>query len=195
MSSTIFQNLERNVTYVLSVLRNFPSTDASEPENQVKLRSCLALIHAEFEEYFETIAMACVENYGHNKISHAQFRSCSYFMLCYSPRSFEGEADDTKKRIEQAILLYKRMINKNHGILSKNILKIILPLGYPIARIDQTWLNTIDSFGTFRGEMVHHSISKIKKLVSYNYFDRNVMEIILSGIKDVDNYLYKNYRL
>ena len=49
-------------------------------------------------------------------------------------------------------------MGKNHGIKEKNILGLLLPIRLSMSDINQTWLATIDSFGSDQGNTAHRSV-------------------------------------
>jgi len=66
-------------------------------------------------------------------------------------------------------------------------LRILLPLGLTKSDIDRTWLNSLDSFGTARGETAHKSIGMQQSIDPATEL-KTVNEII-EGLKDIDHRL------
>ncbi|HPA24880.1 MAG TPA: HEPN domain-containing protein [Bacilli bacterium] len=195
METTGFQNLSSNINTFISVLRDFPKEDSSLQENQIKLRACISLIHAEIETYFESLGLQVLESYDKNKLNKKTQKKLHYSFIVYNHKAYDGFQEDDSTRIKNAINTYKVRINQNNGIKEDDILKILMPIGFPLKDIDSTWITTLNSFGSFRGELSHKSMSQIKKLIGYNYFDENILNVIVPGIKKIDKYFSSNYRI
>jgi hypothetical protein len=71
----------------------------------------------------------------------------------------EGDGKGTAKKSDQtletrlhlAAKRYMHMIDGNHGIRERNVLRIVAAIGISRDQIDSTWLATFDSFGGARG--------------------------------------------
>lgn len=195
MPSVDYQNLVQNIQTIDSEFRTFNRQDASNPDNQRKLRACISLMHAELETYFEIIAQKVIESYELNRLPKNQKGKLSYTIALYNIKAYEGSLDNLTDRLNGCISLYKQSVSQNNGIKEKDILKILLPIGFPFANIDSTWLSTVNSFGALRGELIHKNLNQISKLIGYHYIDENVYRIILPGTERIDTYIVSNYRV
>ncbi len=195
MLSTDYQNLVKNIHTIDSEFRTFSKEDSSNPENQRKLRACISLIHAELETYFEIIAQKVIESYELNRLPRNKVGKLSYAIALYNIKAYEGSLDNVNDRLKICVNIYKQSVSKNNGIKEKDILKILLPIGFPFINIDNTWLSTVNSFGAFRGELIHKNLNQISKLIGYQYIDENVYNIILPGTEKIDSYIVSNYRV
>lgn len=63
---------------------------------------------------------------------------------------------------------FRKEINSNHGIKEENIRKLFGPLGYKIDEFDVSFISTLSSFGTLRGEMAHTSANKTQQPLDQN---------------------------
>lgn len=99
------------------------------------------------------------------------------------------------ERIDSNMSQVKKIISENNGIKAKNVLKILLPLSYPVASLDQTLLATLDSFGSKRGNYVHNGMHKITQLIGYNYIDNAINTIIIPEILKIDNFYVRHFGL
>lgn len=196
MNSIYYKQLQKNINYIILEFRNFNSLVTPLPLNQRKLRSCVALIHAELEGYFENIGIKIIDFYSTNHLTRKQKARINQFITLYPLERFDGEKHFVQDRISSCLKVYKNTLtNRNHGIKDVNLLRILLPISYPLAEIDNAWLATMTSFGTLRGELMHQGVNQITTLVNYNYFDTNVINIIIPEIKKIDTYFFQNLRL
>jgi len=193
MLTSCFTDLESSIQTILLNFRDFKREDSSSLENQIKLRACISLIHAEIENYFEAIGLKSLEAFNNKKLNNKVLNRVKYSLTIYNQRSFEGGQEDYITRISNSINSYKSNVNQNNGIKEKDILKIILPIGYPYDEIDSTWITTLNSFGSLRGKLIHSSMSKIKNLIGYDYFDETILKIIIPGIRKIDNFFALKY--
>lgn len=71
----------------------------------------------------------------------------------------------------------------NHGIKETNLLRILLPLGVRVEDFDATWISTVETFSSLRGEAAHKGFVKNE----FNHLDilENVKKI-KEGIKSLD---------
>ncbi len=183
-----FIQLDRRINEIesnyLPITRPLGNYTKVENDN---LRAYILLIHAEFEAYFEEI--------GEDKAKKAfakwkANRTKSNVLL--SLASFhEGTIKefDIEKRINKALSNYINNLRHNHGIKEDNILSILLPIGLEHNDIDTTWLNTISSFGTNRGEIAHTS-AKVQSPLDPPTL-KNTINQILSEIRIIDEKLRK----
>ena len=148
MPSQLFNHLHTNIGNLIVQFRDFKVADRNLNENQIKLRALHILVHAEIETYFEQLGIFVLDSYSSNRLGKKQKGKINYSILCYGSSSYAGDIKTVNDRINNNLSQLRVVISDNHGIKQKNILKILLPLNYPLALIDQTWLNTIESFGS-----------------------------------------------
>ena len=87
-------------------------------------------------------------------------------------------------RMQECVNAYIGMLNSNHGIKGENLLNILLPMGISFDEIDNTWLNTMNSFGEERGK-VAHSTSRALNLID-PMAEINSVVLVLKGIRKID---------
>lgn len=187
--STEFENLVQNIQLIDSEYRDFLIAQSSEARNQRKLRACISLIHSEFEAYFELIGLKVIDAYQSNRMSKKQKGKFTFSISLYNLKNYEGQSEDINMRIASSISLFRNGLAQNNGIKEKDILKILLPLGFPFSSIDSTWLTSINSFGSLRGELVHKNINQITRLIGYQYIDETVHRILIPGTRRIDQYI------
>jgi hypothetical protein len=195
MPSVIYTRLQNNITQLVAQFRDFNRVDASLPPNQIKLRALISLIHAEFETYFEQVGNYIIDFFQNGTMTTTQSATIKGSILCYGNKSYEGGLESYFDRINSNVLQLKSIISSNNGIKEKDILKIILPLSFPVSLLDQTWLNTINSFGSLRGELIHRNLNQISRVIGYDYFDAIISTIVIPGINPIDQYFVTNFNL
>jgi hypothetical protein len=62
-----------------------------------------------------------------------------------------------KGRIGEARSHFIGAVQHNHGIKEENVLSLLFPVGIVERDLNQTWLNTMSSFGRDRGGFAHKS--------------------------------------
>ena len=125
------------------------------------IRSYVILSHAEIESYFEDIASDIVTRSLQAWITSRAKSTCLLSIMTFCGEDIKWENRNDKNTIESRIrvtaLHYLNLLKSNHGVKSKNILKILLPIGIEENALDQTWLTVMDEFGKKRGSFAHSS--------------------------------------
>jgi hypothetical protein len=80
---------------------------------------------------------------------------------------------------------FNEIIKGNNGIKEENLQKLLPPVGIDWATIDATWLSTLNSFGTARGEVAHKSIRVHQPIDPRGEYETVRMRI-LPGLKELD---------
>lgn len=128
------------------------------PAQEDKLRGIIALCHAEFEDYFETIALTLFDD----SVTKWQTKNIATYNL--GAFFIRGEKPDKNLDLGSMLFQMKKIyvdnVTKNHGIKQENIHKLFYPLGYEDTDFDVSFLSQLDSFGIQRGKIVHSSAKK-----------------------------------
>lgn len=156
------------------------------------VKGYMLLVHSEIEYYFESICHKFVD------LQVAKFRTnlepnlCSMALLAYSkldwnisageeqiPSIQSSRLDDTLKRIISKMAKeYNAVINGNHGVKEKNLVKMIAPTGtlHLFPNID---LANFDTLGANRGRLAHvsnrHINIQIDPRAQLNNLDNNIL--------------------
>jgi hypothetical protein len=85
---------------------------------------------------------------------------------------------------------FNQIIKDNNGIKQENLEKLLRPVGIDWATVDETWLSTLNSFGSARGEVAHTSV-RVHLPIDPKGELETVMEKILPGLKDLDEAIQK----
>lgn len=155
-----YRELKRRIDYLKS--HNLPASNPSghyTKKQQDEIRSFLLLSHAEFEYYFEDVGRQTAKQALDKWVSDHTYKSTVLMYLAAFVDNTERikQADTSEKKIKAIVGQYFVTLNNNNGIKEDSILKILCPIGVEQDKIDNTWLNTITSFGSNRGEIAHTS--------------------------------------
>lgn len=172
----------------------FSPTGTYSPRQLDGTRAYVVLCHAEIEYYFEERA---------RDIAAAAFTSwdqlnLSSFALTHLVCNFSGNNDGLPKKlgtnktakslVQNAVTQFHRNISSNHGIRTRHILGLLLPIGVQESELDVGWLNTVDGFGTSRGTVAHTAavVNAPDPQTAHSTVGQ-----ILTGIKPLDDLLNK----
>ena len=159
-----------------------------------RARAYRLLIHAELEAYIEdrgsTLATSAVTEWNANKVlSPTLLGLLAFTKDTENPQPAQPTAtvSGMARRLTTALAHYKSRVHQNHGIKTKNICELLLPIGIQDVDLDPVWMNAMDNFGTDRG-MVAHQSSAIA-LVRYAIDPQSelmTVTTLLGGLKIVD---------
>lgn len=164
-------------------------------KEQDLIRSYILLSHAEIEAYLEDIVKNKIAKSLQSWNSSRRKSHCIKSVISFvgGDVSFENDnnADKLQYRINKTISHYQRaFVDMNHGIKEKNILKILLPLGIEFDELDQTWLSTMDSFGSTRGLIAHKSFT-VSHTIDRNTELNRMKNQILPELANIDSIITK----
>lgn len=156
-------------------------------KEQDNLRAYLLLVHAEIESFFEEIAEEKAKKAFKNWKSNRTKSNILLSLVSFC--SIEKNENSIECRVNKSLTTYINSLKKNNGIKDNNILNILLPIGYEFQNIDTTWLNTISSFGSSRGEVAHKA-SKVQQPLDPATL-KSTVTYVLSEMKTIDENLKK----
>lgn len=153
--------LQKRIDTVLKVF-DFKQPLSGITDTQAdKLRGLRLLCHAEFEDYFETLAIELVENAFSEWQIHYRANYNLASLLIDAEKINKNENVETKMHF--IISEYKARVQKNNGIKQEDLLKLFKPLGYNSNDFDQLFLSTLSSYGALRGETAHTSALRARQ--------------------------------
>ena len=168
--------IEKNLLPAIKVSGNYTKKESDQ------IRGYVILVHAEIEAYFEDMASEKIQRSLDLWRTKRKKSNCllSVMTFCAKDIIWDNKPDKNKleSRINKTVIHYINLINKNHGVKSKNIRKILLPLGIEEDDFDQTWMNIMDDFGKKRGSFAHttHSVqSQIDLKTEKNRIDKQII--------------------
>lgn len=159
-------------------------------KEQDLIRSYILLSHAEIEAYLEDIVKYKITKSLQSWNASRTKSHCIKSVIAFvgSDISYENDpnANKLQHRVNRTVAHYQNaLVDKNHGIKEKNILKILLPLGIEINQLDQTWLSVMDSFGSTRG-MIAHSSFTVTNTIDRNTELNKIKTIIIPELINID---------
>lgn len=189
--SVYYKNLRTRILTLKKQFLDFLPSDSSLPKNQYELRAFKLLVHAEIESYIEYVVLEVWNKCNTAWTTKKKVIAPLEFLIMYTASRFEANDQQLTKenRITQILTSFKTLIASNNGIKKKNILQLVIPLGIDYLSIDETWLTTIDSYGSSRGYVAHNSFSVHQQLDRND--ELNNLDLVLKGIKKIDIKLQK----
>lgn len=187
-NSTQYNNLCRRIrklgdSYLPT--NNNPLREYTKKEED-NIRAYSLLVHAEIESYFETIsktkALHALSQWQNNHKYNSQILLS---LSCFVEHTQRVKNEKTLElKLKNIVSVFCETINNNHGIKAQNIKALLLPIGIDEKDLDDTWLNTLNSFGRTRGEFAHTGAS-VNIVPNHNDI-KNDVETILYILKDLD---------
>lgn len=133
-----------------------------QSESQDIIKSYILLCHAEFEKYFEDIAINVIETAKNNYDKVGEIGLPLLSLTLMLKKDFKNES--SKERLEKLFSNYHALIDGNHGIKSKDIEEIMAPIGLDITLLSDIYIEMLNNFGKKR-EKSHIMLKKqFKKL-------------------------------
>jgi hypothetical protein len=158
------------------------------------------LAHAEIEAFLEDrcrqVANSTLKQYRVDRQPKSVLLNLLSFHLVQDQLSnnkmkaiYSAKKDHCDESLTDANSAYNKVLSKNQGIREDNMLKMILPIGLDPAKIDATWLNTLDAFGANRGEIAHTSIKTQQQIDPQDEF--KTVKSLLKGLETLDGLVAK----
>ncbi len=160
------------------------------PLQEDRVRGFCLLSHAEFEDYFESIAKRIFEESSREwkTKKKANFQMASFFVLC-DPSRHSGDAFT---RSCGMLLTYQDKLDGNNGIKEGNIESLYKPLRYRLDDFDPCFRSELNYFGSLRGENAHksgnHTTTMLNKVDEFARVDR-----LLTMIVDFESVIKQKY--
>jgi hypothetical protein len=164
-------------------------------KEQDLIRSFVLLTHAEIEAYLEDVAKKRVTKSLSDWNTSRTKSNCIKSIVSFVGHELKFEndvhANNIQYRVNKTVAHYmSTVVDKNHGIKEKNILKVLLPLGIEINELDQTWLSVMESFGSTRG-LIAHSSFNVQTSIDRNTELNRIKNHILPELANIDNLIKK----
>jgi hypothetical protein len=168
MPSASFSTLASSVQELKRIyLNDALSTNALTPDHQELARAFVILAHSELEHYVEgacrglaqdALKAAVAGNYGKASIAMITFSGIG--ALRGGSTLSNGRNKKPRglpARFGEAHAALLTAIDGNHGIREKHLATLAIPLGLDANTLDNTWLNELDTFCSYRGFFAHMS--------------------------------------
>lgn len=174
--STECKYLEKRIRELKNNFNFKQSINGITKRQSDRLKGLRLLCHAEFEDYFESVALKLLivaeKRWNDKHIANYHLAS-----LLASHEKIEKK-DNIQTKVYKIITDYRQLIRDNHGIKEHNIKKMYEPLGYNINDFDAIFLATLSSYGEMRGEIAHSSTKHTQQSFDKNDEYEKIDEIL-----------------
>ena len=143
------------------------------------------MVHAEIEAFLEDRATELATRAFDSWRRDLKPRHTIIALVAFC-RNTEKNYSTLAECVGASFATFTNIIQRNHGIKEENVLKFLLPVGIEKTKLDPTWLSTLNSFGTARGQVAHTSVRVHQAIDPRTEFD-TVMNMILPGVRDLDD--------
>lgn len=154
-----------------------------------RTRGYRLLVHAEIEAFLEEKATEVVKNAFDLWRVDLKPRHTILSLLAFC-RPTEKLAKPLMEIVGFSFGQFNQIIRDNNGIKEDNLQKFLPSAGVDWTTMDGTWLSTLNSFGTARGEVAHAS-ARVHQPIDPKGEYETVTNRILPGLKDLDQALQK----
>lgn len=183
--------------------RRFSSTGSYGADALDRARAFRVLIHAEIEAYVEDRALEVADSAFRAWESSGRVSRPLAAMLASRPEKLNeaglpkelGGTPFMERRVKEALGTFRQMIKNNHGVKRKDILRLLVSIGIEEIKIDSTWLNDLDGFGSDRGFVAH--TTGVRSRVQYSIdpkSDLQTVERLVAEFETIDQEIYKLLR-
>jgi len=144
-------------------------TRSYTPREYDRTRGYRLLVHAELEACLEDLVIGVANQACKSWTLDRRPRQCLIALLAYYegnlgavPDEISNAGSSTKPlrtRLKVARDNYVTWVRmNNNGIRESNILRLVLPVGVLESDLDAGWLQTMDAFGSARGDTAHQAL-------------------------------------
>ena len=106
-------------------------------------------------------------------------------LISIDPPRIKKDDDSIDQIIERAVEQYRRIVEDNNGIRTRDLKRLLMPVGIALSDLDQTWLNSMNSLGGQRGFVAHKSRLGIRNLPDPKT-ENDAVNDLLVGLQELD---------
>ncbi|WP_274803913.1 hypothetical protein [Pseudoalteromonas rhizosphaerae] len=203
-NTTLYNNLQARLSELRINLLPEEFDDLGNYDNKEldMVKGYMLLVHSEIEYYFESICHKFVDLQVNEFRTSYEPNLCTMALLAYSKLEWDISLEQTtlpsiqssslsqtlKTIITKMAKEYNAIINGNHGVKEKNLLKLIAPTGtldsFPVDE-----LANFDTLGSERGRLAHISGRHIGIQIDPKTQLSNLNNNILPSLKEFDKRL------
>jgi hypothetical protein len=168
----------------------------------LQIDAYIALVHSEIESFLENRCLDICRLSMKDFYEHRKINIVLLGLICFSGKTFstppetkdlkkaqkKEEGIDLIKKLESAESVYHYNVKNNNGIKERDILGLLLPLGFPYNQLDDLFLTEMNDFGKQRGEIAHTSnIENAAKNRIDPYSTKNRVDKIIAFLIELDS--------
>jgi len=199
-SSVEFGKLELALSEARGIILGLPEHDVASRLHELKLRSYVLLCHAAIEEYLERVSLAVLSNSlkafeSDGCVRDPLLAACSFYKIVLmnevSSRSAGDHLNDVLDAVfRRAIAEHRKAVDENHGVKTKDQDALFLPIGVRLFDFDRLLSQSLNSYGTLRGEFAHgFGIRTVAPKAGQESKVRNMLDLVLT----FDNFLCERH--
>lgn len=149
--------------HLLGFLPTPPTSRISYTDQELDAtRAYILLAHAEIETFCEELvlkrAITAKQAYDTSGRISPSLRRMVAYHVAKKGKSWAFVTNPPTDVVESAFQSIQSTISENNGVKSKNLERLLFPLGVPDHQLDPLWLADMDSFGSSRGGWAHKSV-------------------------------------
>jgi hypothetical protein len=150
-----------------------------------RISTYVLLAHAELEGFLEFCALEAVEMIELAWASRVKMRAlCTLVFFHHTSMEKRGDYEIDERSVPKALNFYRATVGMSHGIKTKNLYSLFLPLGFLHTDFDETWLATMNSFGSTRGDSAHNWV-RTRLTIDPNDVRYNINKIIVPELRSI----------
>lgn len=168
---------------ILEFLKSCKTNTSSSYQDLIK--SYILLVHAELENYIETICQGIISKSKELYDSKQRITKPILSLATMSEKIFKEEDQQyntTKKRLDKLFSNYNATLANNNGIKEKDLDKLLPIIGIEMEEVDDTLLSQLNAFGKTRGQIAHKTTKVIRDFKN----EQKVVEALLTSLLDLD---------
>lgn len=175
-----------------------------ELEDELNVKSYCVLSHAAFEEFAESIALQALNDIADKFINEQKicYGLCTLLHFKIHKISQPEDVEITFDYLTDKLKEIKSELSKlitvdNHGVSTKYLKKMLIPLGIDVSR-EKTLIGSLEQLAVHRGVLAHKfSSSRIKTIPSpkdlINYVEDSA-DLMKKLYQQIENIKYLNYK-
>lgn len=202
MSSSRFEELEKRIEELRECFlpESFDPTGLYEEKVYEHTRAFRVLAHAEFESFIEDRVIEAVDQAIQAWESEGFISKSLLAVVAYreSTPSIPGSLSEAAAKRDRFPTLdarikaartdfYRYARNQNNGIKEKNLLRLLLPVGFSEDEFEAEWLSATETWATARGDAAHQAAKMQVQPDPQN--ELKTVRLVLDGFRDLNDQL------
>lgn len=186
-----FRNLVRRICVLKRRLLPLPNDTATYTDEEYDLTAAFILMaHAEFEGFLESRCSSTVSAVDSAwATDRRSLRSVSALLAFEQSGAFDPDKTNQgmsqiATRFETAKRAYSNRLHNNHGIKSKDVYGLLIPIGLLDHEIPVSWIADLDTLGSIRGDHAHQQVGSSTRQDPKE--TKQLVARVLLGFRNID---------